>query len=249
MSRAGPSPVPRHGMALAAGLGVRMRPITEHTPKPLIAIDGRTLLDRAIDRLEEAGVEEIVVNTHHLGAMIERHLAGRPSPKIQVSPEESLLETGGGVARALPMLGTGPFFVVNVDVLWLNGPHPVLSMMAAAWDDATMDGLLLVHPTVEAHGYDGVGDFTMDPDGRLYRREERQIAPHLFTGIQILHPRLFNGAPDGPFSLNVLYNRAMEAGRLYGILHDGKWFHIGTPDGLAVAETYMRARHSGVKRT
>jgi len=249
MSSAHAPDMPRRGVALAAGLGLRMRPITEHTPKPLIAIDGRTLLDRAIDRLEEAGVEGVVVNTHHLGAMIERHVAGRPSPRIELSPEDALLETGGGVARALPMLGDDPFFVVNADVLWLNGPHPALTMMAAAWNETAMDGLLMVHPTVEASGYDGVGDFTMDPDGRLHRREERHVAPHLFTGIQILHPRLFDGAPEGAFSLNVLYDRAIEAGRLFGVLHDGKWFHIGTPDGLAVAEAYMRAQHSGVKRT
>ena len=234
---------------MAAGLGVRMRPITDRIPKPLVTVGGRTLLDRAIDRLEEAGVDEVVVNHHHLGEMIERQARARTSPLIHLSPEAERLETGGGVAKALPRLGDGPFYVVNGDVLWLNGVRPALTAMAAAWDDARMDALLLLHPTVEAFGYDGLGDFQMDTLGRVIRRPERCVAPFLFTGMQILHPRLFSGVPDGPFSLNLLYNRANEAERLYGTLNDGKWFHIGTPNGLAVAEAYMRSQHSGVKRT
>ena len=240
---------PTRAMALAAGFGLRMRPITDHTPKPLIQVQGRALLDRALDRLAEAGIEDVVVNLHHLGPLIERHVRGRSAPRVAFTHEDTLLDTGGGVAKALPHLGAEPFFVVNGDVLWLDGPQLTLGMMAAAWDDARMDGLLLVHPTVEAYGYDGTGDFVMDPDGRLVRRPEGTVSPHLFTGVSILHPRLFTDAPEGTFSLNVPFDRAIEAGRLHGLLHDGKWFHIGTPEGLAVAEGYMREQHSGVKRT
>jgi len=240
---------PARAMVLAAGLGVRMRPITDSVPKPLIEVGGRTLLDRAIDRLVEAGIGDVVVNVHHLASMFERHLKSRTEPRIHLSPEETRMETGGGVVKALPMLGDEPFVVVNGDVMWLDGPRPTVEAMAEAWNGDHMDGLLLLHPTVEAFGYDGRGDFIMDPDGRLRRRPERWVAPHLFAGIQILHPRFFEEAPEGSFSLNVLYDRAMEAGRLFGSLHDGKWFHIGTPDGLAVAESYLRAQHSGVKRT
>ncbi len=240
--------VPRRGMVLAAGLGLRMRPITNKLPKPLVPILNRTLLDRALDRLEEAGVEEAVVNVHHLGEMIEQHLSGRHAPKITLSIEETRLETGGGVAKALPLLGDTPFIVANGDVLWLDGPHPTLDLLAAAWDDDEMDALLLLHPTVEAYGYRGDGDFLMDPGGRLSRRPERELAPYLFAGVQILHPRLFGDEPAGSFSLNLLYDRAIERGRLFGVLHDGKWFHVGTPEDLAVAETYMQAQHSGIKR-
>lgn len=240
--------VPRRGMVLAAGLGLRMRPITDKLPKPLVPVLDRTLLDRTLDRLEEAGVEEAVVNVHHLGEMIQRHLSTRRAPKITLSVEETRLETGGGVAKALPMLGDAPFVVANGDVLWLDGPSPTIERLAAAWDEERMDALLLLHLTVEAYGYRGDGDFLMDPEGLLVRRPEREVAPYLFAGVQILHPRLFEGKPTGSFSLNLLYDRAIESGRLFGVLHDGKWFHVGTPEDLAVAETYMQARHSGIRR-
>jgi MurNAc alpha-1-phosphate uridylyltransferase len=234
-------------MVLAAGLGLRMRPITDNLPKPLVPVLDRTLLDRVLDRLDEAGVEETVVNLHHLGKMIERHLSDRRTPKIILSVEETRLETGGGVAKALPLLGDTPFFVVNGDVLWLDGPCPTFDRLTTAWDEDRMDALLLLHPTVEAFGYHGDGDFLMDPEGRLIRRPEREIAPYLFAGIQILHPRLFEDTPAGSFSLNLLYDQAIEHDRLFGVLHDGKWFHVGTPEDLAVAENYMRARHFGVR--
>lgn len=243
-----PSPI-RRAMVLAAGLGLRMRPITKTTPKPLVVVRGRTLLDRAIDRLVEAGVDTVVVNMHHLAEKVEKHLAGRETPRIILSQEPTRLETGGGVAHALKYFDHEPFFVVNGDALILNGPRASLADLAARWDDACMDGLLLVHPTVEAFGYEGAGDFRLDPVGRITRRPERQLAPYIFTGVQILHPRLFKEVPEAPFSLNVLYDRAIEGERLYGVLHDGKYFHVGTPAHLELAEAYLARMHSGVRRT
>ena len=244
----GTNPVPEKAMVLAAGLGTRLRPLTETRPKPLVEINGRALIDHVLDRLDAAGIKEAVVNTHHLADQVEKHLEGRSSPKIRLSPEKELLETGGGVAKALAMLGSQPFFVVNVDALWLNGPFDALRRMAATWDDGRMDGLLLLHSTVDAYGYRGVGDFCADGDGLLTRPPEGEVSPWLFTGIQILHPRLFAHAPGGAFSLNVLYGQAMEAGRLYGAVHDGEWFHVGTPEGVEEAETYMRLRFAGIRR-
>jgi MurNAc alpha-1-phosphate uridylyltransferase len=234
-------------MVLAAGLGTRMRPITHRVPKPLIKVGGRAILDRTLDRLEDANVDTVVVNLHHLGPMIQRHLSRRPTPDIQYSEEDKLLETGGGVRNALPLLGADPFFVTNADTLWLNGVENALGRLAAAWDDDRMDALLLLHSTVEAYGYQGRGDFCPDSEGLLVRRPEGEVSPYLFTGVQILHPRLFDGAPESAFSLNVLYDRAIEEQRLYGIVHDGEWFHIGTPEGLAQAESYVRDRYPDSK--
>jgi MurNAc alpha-1-phosphate uridylyltransferase len=238
-----------HAMVLAAGRGVRMRPLTDTLPKPLIEVGGRTLVDRVIDRLEEAGVEAVAVNIHHLGNLIEDHL-GRRAPggaKISFSPEDILLDTGGGVARALPLLGPEPFFAANADVMWLNGRDGALDRLAAAWDGRLMDALLLIHSTVEAYGYRGVGDFTADPVGKLARRPEGEVAPFVFTGVQLLHPRLFDGAPEGPFSLNLLWDKAISDDRLYGIVHDGEWFDVGTPRGLIEAESYMAERYAGLR--
>lgn len=241
--------IPKVAMVLAAGLGLRLRPITERLPKPLVKVGERTLLDRALDRLQEAGVERAVVNIHYLGHLIEQHLKKRRKPKLEISDEtDELLETGGGVTKALPMLGEEPFLVVNADVLWLNGSLCAIERLAEQWDPEKMDALLMVHHTVEAYGYDGVGDFNMTADGLLSRRKEREISPYLFTGVQILHPRLFEGVPEGPFSLNLLYDKAIEAERLYGVCHDGEWFHIGTPDGLAEAEDFMSVRYAGRER-
>lgn len=227
---------PKRAMVLAAGLGLRMRPITEKLPKPLIEVAGRTLLDRALDRLEDAGIETAVVNVHYLGDQIVRHLKGRRRPAIAISEEDELLETGGGVRHALERLGDAPFFVVNSDVAWLDGPRRALSRLAALWDDAAMDALLLVNPSARSDDYDGPGDYFMSPDGRLRRRKRNQIAPFVFTGVQILHPRLFAGTAPGRFSLNVLYDKAEQAGRLHALVHDGLWYHIGTPAGLAIAQ-------------
>jgi len=238
---------PKIAMVLAAGFGVRMRPITETRPKPLIEVAGRSLIERTIDRLQVVGVEKIVVNTHHLGQMVVEHLKHRDGPKIVFSPEDPVMETGGGIKNALSALGDEPFYACNADTLWLNGSQDALDRLARHWQDADMDALLMLHSTVDAYGYDGLGDFCADADGKLARRPEGEVAPYLFTGVQILHPRLFKNAPDGAFSLNVLYDRALKSGRLYGIVHDGEWFHIGTPEGLEEAETYMKLRYAGIK--
>jgi len=231
--------VPRRAMVLAAGLGLRMRPLTLTRPKPLIRLAGRTLLDRALDALADAGVENAVVNTHYLGGMIAAHLVERVRPQVRLSPELSLLETGGGVVNALSLLGDAPFYVVNADIAWTDGPLPALARLAGAWTDA-MDALLLVVPVGSATGYDGAGDFDIAPDRRLHRRKAAR-APYVFTGVQLLHPRLFVGAPGGAFSLNLLYDRAEEAGRLFGVVHDDAWYHVGTPAALAEAEALILA--------
>lgn len=232
--------LPSHAMVLAAGLGLRMRPITERLPKPLIPVAGRSMLDRVFDHLDQVGVPHRVVNAHWLGEMIHARFAGRPG--VTISDEVELLETGGGVAKALPLLGTAPFFVCNADILWRNGTTPALRRLAQAWDDARMDALLLMQPTATAFGYDGDGDFFLDANGQARRRAAGEISPTLFAGVQILHPRLFDGAPGGAFSLNLLYDRALAAGRLYGLVHDGEWYHIGTPGALADAEALLAER-------
>tara|TARA_B100000315_G_C14409868_1_gene510492 strand:+ start:139 stop:879 length:741 start_codon:yes stop_codon:yes gene_type:complete len=237
---------PKTAMILAAGLGLRMRPITEKTPKPLIKIAGRTLLDHCLDRLLAAGVEKAVVNTHYLADQVERHLRKYRDLEIIISDEtDELLETGGGIANALGHLGGDPFYVANADVLYLDGPGMALHRLADAWRDETMDAMLMLQSTVEAYGYVGRGDFLIDTLGNLQRRPEREVSPYLYTGIQIIHPRLFDNPPARKFSLNVLYDRAIETGRLAGIVHDGEWFHIGTPDGLNQAENYLNQKFAG----
>ena len=237
--------MPQRAMVLAAGRGERMRPLTDQRPKPLIEVRGRAMLDWLLDRLAAAGVAEVVVNLHHLGEMIAGHLDSRREPKILFSREDELLDTGGGVTKALALLGKAPFFVANGDVVWLDGLTPAFERLAAAWDDKTMDALLLLHPTAYAYGYGGRGDFFMDPDGVLRRRDECEVAPFIFAGIQILHPRLFKNVPGGSFSLNLLYDRAAEAGRLWGLRHDGEWFHVGTPEALKDVEDALHHLHQG----
>ena len=219
-------------MVLAAGLGTRLRPVTETLPKPLIEINGRALLDHAIDRLAIAGVDCVVVNVHYKAAMMRAHFAGREHPRIILSEEDELLDTGGGVAQGLPFLGE-VFFVVNGDVVWLDNGEPALLRLADAFDPVEIDAVLLLQRTVTAVGYEGSGDYLIDASGRSHRRGERQIAPFLFAGLQLLHRRAFAGIPDRVFSLVRLFDRAEVAGRLHAITHDGKWFHIGTPQGLA----------------
>ena len=236
----------KRAMVLAAGFGVRLRPITDTTPKPLVRVLDRTLIDRTIDRLHEGGVETFVVNTHHLSEQIHEHLKKRDDVEILFSPEDDILETGGGIANALSKFGDDPFFACNGDTLWLNGSQDAVNRMVRHWNADKMDALLMLHSTVGAYGYEGLGDFCVDPLGVLSRRPEGEVSPYLFTGVQILHPRLFKGAPQGPFSLNVLYDKAIKAGRLYGIVHDGEWFHVGTPEALDEAEDYMRKRYSGI---
>jgi N-acetyl-alpha-D-muramate 1-phosphate uridylyltransferase len=225
------SAAPKSAMVLAAGLGTRLRPVTDHLPKPLVEIAGKALLDHALDRLEAAGVERVVVNLHYKGEMIAARLADRGHPKIALSHEETLLETGGGVKHALPLLDDA-FFVLNSDILWLDGLIPALSRLAAAFDAKKIDAALLLQRTISAIGYEGRGDYFLDPLGRPRRRGEREVAPYIFAGIQILHRRLFAGVDDTVFSLKRLYDRAEDAGRLGAIVHDGEWFHVGTPDGL-----------------
>lgn len=238
---------PRRAMVLAAGLGLRMRPLTESRPKPLLTLAGRTLLDHALDRLAEAGVTDAVVNTHYLRHMIAAHLDGRSRPRTIVSPEDELLDTGGGIARALPHLGDGPFFAVNADISWRDGATPALARLASWWQDDGMDALLLVHQTAAA-GYAAAGDFFMSEAGSLSRRGAAPAAPYVFTGIQMLHPRLFSDSPPGRFSLNLLFDRAIAGGRLYGLAHDGEWFHVGTPEALAEAEARLAGYATGTAR-
>ncbi len=231
--------LPKRAMILAAGEGRRMRPLTEDLPKPLIEVQGRAMIDRILDQLAAAGVEEVVVNLHYLGDLLRVHLRDRQGPTLRFSPEDTLLETGGGVAKALPLLGEEPFFVLNSDIVWLDGTISALARLADAWQPEKMDALLLLHPTVLAHGYDGPGDFWMDPMGHLTYRPERALAPFLFSGIQILAPRLFEGCAVERFPLLRCYRSAEAQGRLYGLRHQGEWFQVGTPGDLDEAESIL----------
>ncbi|MDO9708041.1 nucleotidyltransferase family protein [Paracraurococcus lichenis] len=230
-----------HGMVLAAGLGLRMRPLTETTAKPLLRLHGRSLLDHALDRLEAAGVEKAVVNAHWHADQVADAVAGRAAPRVTLQREQVLLETGGGVAKALPLLGEGPFAVVNGDSMWLDGPRQALLRMAAVFDPEAMDALLLVVRGAQVEGDIGRGDFLLDPYGRVRRPRERELAPYVYAGVQILAPHLVRDVPEGPFSLNILYDRAIDSGRLYALVHDGVWFHLSTPPDLDRAEAAMQA--------
>jgi N-acetyl-alpha-D-muramate 1-phosphate uridylyltransferase len=233
---------PSRAMVLAAGIGTRMHPLTERRPKPLVEVGGKALLDHVLDRLAEAGVERVVVNVHHFAELMERHLAGRTRPQVFISDERGLLlGTGGGVRKALPDLGDAPFFHINSDTIWIDGVKPNLARLADAFDPAAMDALLLLAPSTGSIGYAGRGDFMMAPDGRLTRRGERQVVPFVYAGAAILSPALFAGAPPGEFPLTALFDRAAEAGRLFGLRLEGLWMHVGTPDAIASAETAIRA--------
>ena len=233
---------PASAMVLAAGLGTRLRPLTDDRPKALIEVAGRSLIDRALDRLAAAGVGRAVVNLHHQAEMLQSHLAGRRDIDIVCSDESGeLRDTGGGVAQALALLGPDPFLVVNADALWLDGTRDTLQRLAEAWDGRRMEALMLMHPTVQAVGYDGRGDYHMAPTGRLRRRNHSEVVPFLFAGVQILSPKLFHDAPAGAFSLNRLYDLAEGRRRLFGCRHLGVWMHVGTPAGLAEAEAALAA--------
>jgi len=233
---------PRRAMVLAAGIGIRMRPLTDHMPKPLVSVGGRALIDHVLDRLAGAGVERAVVNVHHFADQIERHLAGHVRPQLIISDErERLLDTGGGIVNALATLGREPFFLVNADTIWIEGVRPNLSRLAAAFDPAEMDGLLLLAPTATSIGYEGRGDYALAADGRLRRRAEREIVPFVYAGAGILSPSLFHNAPDGPFSLTRLFDRAEAQGRLHGLRLEGLWMHVGTPAAIAEAEAAVIA--------
>ena len=226
-------------MILAAGRGTRLGAASDLLPKPLVPVAGRPLIDYALDMLSAVGVRRFVVNTHHLADRIERHLAGKRGLDIAISREPALLNTGGGVKNALPLLAEPVFLVVNADLVWDPDAGRTLRRMAALWDEAAMDALLLLFPTVRTFGYDGLGDFHCDPLGRVRRRREREVAPFLYTGVQILHRRAFEGTPDGPFPMRLIWDRAEEAGRLWGLVHDGEWLDAGTPARLAHARAEL----------
>ena len=234
--------MPTSAMVLAAGLGTRMRPHNGQIPKPLVQMRGKSLIDYSLDRLADAGVERAVVNVHYLADALESHLAGRKRPQIIISDERgSLLGTGGGIAKALPQLGGAPFFLVNSDTVWLDGVKPNFRRLAEAFDAATMDVLLLLAATAGSVGYSGRGDYAMEPDGRLRRRDENEVVPFVYAGAAILTPALFVDAPAGEFSLNLLFDRAGASGRLFGLRLEGLWMHVGTPDAVAAAEAALAA--------
>jgi MurNAc alpha-1-phosphate uridylyltransferase len=236
------STTPTRAMVLSAGLGTRMRPLTDNMPKPLVEVGGKPLIDHVLDRLAEAGAEQAVVNVHHFAEQIERHLAGRTKPQVVISDERGvLLGTGGAVVKALPLLGEAPFFHVNSDSIWVDGVKPNLARLAEGFDAATMDALLLLAPTTGSIGYAGRGDFAFAADGRLRRRAERGVAPFVFAGAAILSPALFKDAPQGEFPLTDLFARAAEQGSLHGLRLEGLWMHVGTPDAIALAENAIRA--------
>ena len=221
-------------MILSAGLGTRMAPLTDAMPKPLIPVLGKPLIDWAVDRLQAAGIRRYVVNTHYLPDQIRDHFAGRAD--ITLSHEEVLQESGGGVRDALPHLPESAFIVCNADAIWLDGVTETVARLRRAWDPARMDALLLMVNGAAAHGYDGPGDYYLEEDGTAAHRRDRPTAPFVFGGLQILSPALFDGAPDGPFRLTELYDRAEAEGRLFGIAHEGEWYHVGTPDALVSVE-------------
>jgi MurNAc alpha-1-phosphate uridylyltransferase len=227
-------------MVLSAGLGKRMRPLTASKPKPLVRVAGKPLIDHSLDQLASAGITKAVVNVHYLADALEAHLEKRKGPpEIVISDErDQLLETGGGIAKALPHL-PDPFFCLNSDNIWLDGPRNVFSELSDAWNPARMDALLLLVPHARALNYRGKGDFHLDPMGRIRRRLSARIAPFIFTGIQIVSHRLMSDAPEGPFSTNVLWQRAIEEGRLYGISHNGLWFEVGDPAAIAPPEAWL----------
>ena len=229
-------------MVLAAGYGQRMRPLTLTRPKPLVEVAGKPLIDYGFDRLRAAGVEEAVVNVHYLPEQIEAWAKRQAAPRIVIADERAeILDTGGGVARALPRLGADPFFVINSDSFWVDDGTPALDRLRAAWDDQAMDCLLLLSPLARTVGYDGKGDFVRGADGRLARRAKAEGAPLAYIGGYLVAPRIFAGAPDGTFSMNLLWDRAIAAGRLFGVEHTGRWLHVGTPEAIGLAEAALGA--------
>ncbi len=238
----GSAMMPKSAIVLAAGLGTRMRPSHGHVPKPLVTVGGRSLIDYGLDRLAQAGVERVVVNVHHLADALVQHLESRKRPRIIISDErQNLLGTGGGIAKALPQLGDAPFFLVNSDTLWLDGVKPNFGRLAENFDVKSMDALLLLAPSVGSLGYQGRGDYAMLGDGRLRRRSEHEVAPFIYAGAAILSPALFADAPQGAFALTRLFDRAADAGRLFGLRLDGIWMHVGTPEAVAAAEVALAA--------
>ena len=230
----------RHAMVLSAGLGVRMRPLTDSLPKPLVEVNGKAIIDYGFDRLRAAHCECAVVNVHYLPEQIEAWAGRQAAPEIIVSDERArLLDTGGGIVKALPLLGDDPFFVLNSDSFWLDGKEPALERLRAAWVESDMDCLLLLSALDRTIGYSGNGDFTIDAGGRLARRGPKDEDALVYIGCHLVHPRLFGGAPQGKFSMNLLWDKAIARGRLHGIVHDGLWLHVGTPETIPLAEASL----------
>lgn len=234
--------VPETAMVMAAGIGKRMRPLTATRPKPLVQVAGQALLDHVFDRLRAAGIKRAVVNVHYLADALEAHLTNRVKGiDVVVSDErDQLMETGGGIVKARDLIGDAPFVVVNADNLWIDGPADTIKLLASRWDDDLMDALLLVVPLARAHNHGGLGDFHLDANGRITgRRKPGRVAPFVYTGVQILSPRVIKDWPEGPFSTNLFWNRAIEAGRAYGVVHQGLWFDVGTPPAIAKTEALL----------
>jgi MurNAc alpha-1-phosphate uridylyltransferase len=241
--RPGPS-VPDTAMVMAAGVGKRMRPLTAARPKPLVEVAGRSLFDRTLDHLRAGGIRRLVVNVHYLADALEAHIRHHASDfdEVLISDERAqLLETGGGVAKALPLLGDAPFFVANGDNIWVDGPIDTMRLLASRWNDDEMDALLLVVPLARATAHKGLGDFHMDASGRLTRRRPRRVAPFVYTGVQLCSPRLFADPPGGAFSTNLLWDRAIAQRRVFGMVHQGLWCDVGTPAAIPIAEMMLKS--------
>ena len=234
--------VPETAMVMAAGLGKRMRPLTATRPKPLVSVAGKPLIDHVFDRLRAAGVKRSVVNVHYLADVLEAHLRARVKDiDVHVSDERAqLMETGGGLVQARDLIGDKPFLCVNSDNLWIDGPVDAIRLLAQGWDDDRMDALLLLVPLARAASHRGQGDFYLDPAGRITRRRQAgRLAPFVFTGVQILSPRVIADWPEGPFSTNLFWERALAAGRLWGMVHEGLWFDVGTPGAIKETEAAL----------
>lgn len=231
----------RTAMVMAAGLGKRMRPLTATRPKPLVEVAGKALIDHVFDRLRSAGIARVVVNVHYLAGSIEAHLARRASDfEVVISDERGqLLETGGGLVKAMPLIADDRFLVVNSDNYWIDGPIDAIRLLGQRWDEARMDALLLMVPLARANCHGGTGDFHMDAGGQITRRRPGKVAPFVYTGVQLVSRRLLEGAPDGSFSTNILWDRALAAGRAYGIVHQGLWFDVGHPGAIAQTEAML----------
>ena len=233
--------LPKTAMIMAAGLGKRMRPLTATRPKPLVEVGGKALLDHVLEKLRGAGINKVVVNVHYLAEALEAHLRSRADGlEVVISDERDLLlETGGGLVKAAPLIDCDPFLALNSDNLWIDGPADTLKLLASQWDDARMDALLLLVPQARAMNHKGMGDFHMDRAGRIRRRERSHVAPFVFTGIQMVSKRLLRDSPEGPFSTNILWDRAMEEGRCFGAVHQGLWFDVGTPQAIPLTEAVL----------